>query len=53
MTNWENVFAAHIIEKMFFSLTYKELLQIEKKKKNRPIGKWIKDMNRLLTEKEI
>lgn len=38
MTNWENVFAALITEKKFISLTYKELLQTEKKKKSRPIG---------------
>lgn len=35
------------------SLTYKELLEIEKEKKNRLIGKWIKEMNRQLPEKEI
>lgn len=33
------------------SLTYKELLEIEKEKKNRLIGKWIKEMNRQLPEK--
>ena len=45
-THWKKVFAAHII-----SLTYKELPEIEKK--NNPIEKWIKGMNRQLTGKEI
>ena len=38
--------------KCIFSSYHEGLLEIEKKKKNRPIGKWIKDMNRLLTAKD-
>lgn len=53
VTNWKNVFAAHLIEKELIFPTYKELLDIEKKKKNTSIGKWLKDMNKLLTETEI
>lgn len=44
--NWKNVFAAHTIGNQLALLTYKELLEIEKKEDNSPIEKWIKDMNR-------
>ena len=45
-TEWENICAIYPSEKGLISRIYEELKQIYKKKTNKSIQKWVKDMNR-------
>ena len=53
VTNWEKVFVKDIFDKELLSEIYKELLKLNHDRRNNPIKKMDKDMNRHPIKEDI
>ena len=52
-SKWEKIIANETTDKVLISKIYKQLIQLNTRKTNKPIKKWGKDLNRHLSKEDI
>ena len=52
-SEWEKIFANETMDKGLISKIYKQLMELNIKKTNNPIKKWVEDLNRHFTKEHI